>query len=126
MRCCLLAVAFALAAFGLFAKEANVTLVRSEPSGCMSDWTPFRISLAGPVALPWGNWNVTGLDVGIWNDAEEMDGLEIGIVNTTYRMRGLQIGAINIARNAYGVQVGVVNVIRSSDIPFIPVIHWCF
>ena len=126
MRRCLLAVAFALAAFGSFAKEANLTLVRSEPSGCMSDWTPFRISLAGPVALPWGNWNIIGLDVGIWNDSEEMDGLEIGVVNTVYRMRGLQIGVVNVARNAYGVQVGVVNVIRSSDIPFIPVIHWCF
>ena len=126
MRRCLLAVAFALVASASFAKEANLTVVRSEPSGCMSDWTPFRISLAGPVALPWGNWNVIGLDVGIWNDSEEMDGLEIGVVNTVYRMRGLQIGVVNVARNAYGVQVGVVNVVRSSDIPFIPVIHWCF
>lgn len=108
------------------AKEANLTVVRSEPSGCMSDWTPFRLSLAGPVALPWGDWNVKGLDIGLWNDAAEMDGLEIGIVNTTYRMRGLQIGVVNVTRNAYGVQVGVVNVVRSSDIPFIPVIHWCF
>ena len=126
MRHYLLAVAFALAAFGSFAKEANLTVVRSEPSGCMSDWTPFRISLAGPVALPWGNWNVIGLDVGIWNDAEEMDGLEIGVVNTTYRMRGLQIGVINVARNAYGLQIGVVNVIRSNDNPFFPVINWYF
>ena len=126
MRRYLLAVAFVIAAFGSFAKEATLTVVRSEPSGCMSDWTPFRISLAGPVALPWGNWNIIGLDVGIWNDSEEMDGLEIGVVNTVNRMRGLQIGVINVARNAYGMQVGVVNVIRSSDIPFIPVIHWCF
>ena len=126
MRRYLLAVAFVIAAFGSFAKEATLTVVRSEPSGCMSDWTPFRISLAGPVALPWGNWNIIGLDVGIWNDSAEMDGLEVGVVNTVYRMRGLQIGVVNVARNAYGVQVGVVNVIRSSDIPFIPVIHWCF
>ena len=126
MRRYLLAVAFALAAVCSFAKESNLTLVRGEPSGCMSVWTPFRISLAGPAALPWGWWNVKGLDVGIWNDAEEMDGLEIGVVNTVYRMRGLQVGVINVARNAYGVQVGVVNVIRSSDIPFMPVIHWCF
>ena len=126
MRRYLLAVAFALVAVGSFAKEANLTVVRSEPSGCMSDWTPFRISLAGPVALPWGNWHVKGLDVGIWNDSEEMDGLEIGVVNTAYRMRGLQIGVINVARNAYGMQIGVVNVIRSNDSPFFPVINWYF
>jgi len=109
-----------------FAKEANLTTVRSEPSGCMSAWTPLRVSLAGPVALPWGDWNVTGLDIGLWNDAAEMDGLEIGVINTVYRMRGLQIGVINVARNAYGVQVGVVNVIRSNDVPFFPVINWYF
>ena len=109
-----------------FAKEANLTTVRSEPSGCMSDWTPFRISLTGPVALPWGDWNVKGLDIGLWNDAAEMDGLEIGVVNTTYRMRGLQVGVVNVTRNAYGVQLGVVNVIRANDIPFIPVVHWSF
>ena len=126
MKSVLLAAACALAAFGSFAKEATLTTVRSEPSGCMSDWTPFRISLAGPVALPWGWWNVKGLDVGVWNDSEEMDGLEIGVVNTTYRMRGLQIGVINVARNAYGLQIGVVNVIRSNDSPFFPVINWAF
>lgn len=109
-----------------FAKEATLTTVRSEPSGCMSDWTPFRLSFAGPVALPWGSWNIKGLDVGIWNDSEEMDGLEIGLVNTTYRMRGLQIGAVNVTRNAYGMQIGVVNIIRTNEIPFIPVINWYF
>ena len=126
MRRYLLALAFALAVSASFAKEANLTVVRSEASGCMSDWTPFRISLAGPVSLPWGWWNVRGLDVGIWNDSEEMDGLEIGVVNTVYRMRGLQIGVINVARNAYGLQIGVVNVIRSNDVPFFPVINWYF
>ena len=126
MKRCLLVAAFVSIAFVSFAKEATLTVIRSEPSGCMSDWTPFRLSFAGPVALPWGDWNVKGLDIGLWNDAAEMDGLEIGIVNTTYRMRGLQIGVVNVTRNAYGVQVGVVNVVRSSDIPFIPVIHWCF
>mgnify|MGYP003327218650 CR=1 FL=1 len=116
----------AFAACATFAEQATLTTMRSEPSGCMSDWTPFRISLAGPAALPWGNWNIKGLDVGIWNDSEEMDGLEIGVVNTAYRMRGLQIGAINIARNAYGLQIGVINVIRTNDIPFFPVINWYF
>lgn len=126
MKNVMLVVALALVAPVSFAKEATVTVVRSEPCGCMSEWTPFRISLAGPVALPWGDWNVKGLDVGLWNDAAEMDGLELGVVNTTYRMRGLQVGVVNVTRNAYGVQLGVVNVIRANDIPFIPVVHWSF
>ena len=126
IRKVLCAAAVAGLALSSLAKEATLTVVRSEPSGCMSNWTPFRISLAGPVALPWGSWNVKGLDVGIWNDSDEMDGLEIGVVNTAYRMRGLQIGAINVVRNAYGLQIGVVNVIRSNDVPFVPVINWYF
>lgn len=126
MKAFLLTTALAFAASVSCAAEAKLTTVRSEPSGCMGDWTPFRISLTGSAALPWGDWNVKGLDIGLWNDAAEMDGLEIGVVNTTYLMRGLQIGLVNVTRNAYGVQVGVVNVVRSSDIPFVPVIRWCF
>lgn len=122
----LICMAFALVACVSLAEQATLTITRSEPSGCMSDWTPFRVSIAGPVALPWGWWNVKGLDVGVWNDSEEMDGLEVGVVNTTYRMRGLQIGVINVTRNAYGLQVGIVNVIRSNDVPFFPVINWYF
>jgi len=126
MRRLALCVLLASAACAAGATEAELTVVRSEPSGCMSDWTPLRLSLAGPVALPWGSWNVTGLDVGLWNDAAEMDGLEIGVVNTTYRMRGVQVGVINVTRNAYGVQIGVVNVIRVADIPFFPVLNMAF
>lgn len=126
MKRILMVAAVVLVALATEAEEAQVTLVRSEPTGFATEWTPLRISLAGPVALPWGWWNVKGPDVGVWNDSEEMDGLEIGVVNTAYRMRGLQIGVVNVTRNAYGVQIGVVNVIRTNDCPFFPVINWCF
>ncbi len=100
-------------AASVFAKEA--TLVQAKPAtraGCMTDWTPFALTLVGPVGLPWGNWNVKGLQIGIWNDVSEMTGLQIGLVN--------------IADRAYGVQIGVVNVIASDDIAFLPILNWNF
>ena len=116
----------ALLSFTSLATEASLGVIRSEPCGFAQVWTPVRLSLAGPAALPWGNWDVKGLDIGLWNDSSEMDGLEIGIVNTTYRMRGLQIGLVNVTRNACGVQIGLVNVIRSNTYPFVPVINCYF
>ena len=78
----------------------------------MTEWTPFALTLAGPVGLPWGDWNIKGLQIGIWNDV--------------YEFSGLQLGVVNIADRAYGVQLGVVNVIAGDDIPFLPIFNWSF
>jgi len=96
-----------------FAKEA--TLVTEKPAyctGCMKEWTPFALTLAGPVGLPWGAWNVYGCQIGLWN--------------SVYEFSGLQLGVVNIASRAYGVQIGLVNVIESNDIPFLPIVNWNF
>ena len=126
MKSILLAAAFALVSCASFAKEATLTTVRSEPSGCMSDWTPFRVSLAGPVALPWGSWDVYGLEIGVWNATDVMKGLQVGAVNVTDEFCGLQIGAVNVSRIGNGFQIGVVNVVSGMDHPFFPVINWAF
>jgi len=100
-------------AFGAGAAEAKLVNERCPARGdCMTSWTPFALTLAGPVGLPWGDWNVKGLQIGVWNDV--------------YEFSGLQIGVVNVADRAYGVQIGVVNVIAGEDIPFLPVINWCF
>jgi len=108
--------AFAAALLGVsaFAKEATLSVERnaSAREGCISDWTPFALTIAGPVGLPWGFWNVKGLQIGIWNDV--------------YEFSGLQIGAVNVADRAYGIQIGVVNVIASDDVSFLPVVNWSF
>ncbi len=105
-------VAAALAA-GAFAKEATLVHERGLPrEGAMSDWTPFALTIAGPVGLPWGSWNIKGLQIGIWNDVHEFS--------------GLQIGGINVADRAYGIQIGFINVIAGDDIPFLPVLNWSF
>lgn len=105
-------VAATLAA-GAFAKEATLVHERGcAREGAMSDWTPFALTIAGPVGLPWGSWNVKGLQIGIWNDVHEFS--------------GLQIGGINVADRAYGIQIGFINVISGDDIPFLPVVNWSF
>lgn len=96
-----------------FAKEAVLTKERACPRAeCMREWTPFALTVCGPVGLPWGSWNVKGLHV--------------GIINSTYEFSGLQIGGINITDRAYGVQIGFVNVITTDDCPFLPVLNWSF
>lgn len=109
-----LLLAFAL--FGMLsvsAAEAKLKQVRSDSrEGCMTEWTPFALTLAGPVGLPWGDWNIKGLQIGIWNDV--------------YEFSGLQLGVVNIADRAYGVQLGVVNVIAGDDVPFLPIFNWSF
>ena len=127
MKRVLLVVAFALVASVSFAKEANVTVVRPGPAvGSMTDYTPFKLTIAGPVALPPGTWDVKGLEIGIFNWTDRLEGLQIGIVNMTDAFSGLQFGAINHSRDAYGVQIGVINLIEGCDCPFLPLVNWNF
>ncbi len=104
--------ALATASLG-WAKEA--ALVNERISGreaCMTEWTPFALTICGPVGLPWGDWNVKGLQIGLFNSVNELS--------------GLQLGVINIADRAYGLQIGVVNVIATDDVPFLPIVNWSF
>ena len=127
MKNVLLMAAFALVASVSFAKEANVTVVRPGPAvGSMTDYTPFKLTIAGPVALPPGSWDVKGLEIGVFNWTERLEGLQIGIANMTDAFSGLQFGAINHSRDAYGVQIGVINLIEGCDCPFLPLINWNF
>lgn len=113
MRRLVVAFVSAMLVAGAFAKEATLTNERGcVREGAMSDWTPFALTIAGPVGIPCGSWNVKGLQIGIWNDVREFS--------------GLQIGCINVADRAYGVQIGFVNVIAGDDIPFLPVLNWSF
>ena len=127
MKRVLLVAAFALVASVSLAKEADVTVVRPGPAvGSMTDYTPFKLTIAGPVALPPGTWDVKGLEIGIFNWTDRLEGLQIGIVNMTDAFSGLQFGAINHSRDAYGVQIGVINLIEGCDCPFLPLVNWNF
>jgi len=96
-----------------FAKEAALVTERPDyRAGCMTEWTPCALTLFGPVGLPWGDWNVRGFQLGLWN--------------SVYEFQGLQLGIVNIADRAQGVQIGVVNVITSNDVPFLPIVNWNF
>lgn len=109
------------------AEYAKVSVVgKNPPTTCMSEWTPIKLTIAGPVALPPGFWDVKGLEIGVWNWTENIDGLQLGVVNTADVMRGCQFGVVNVTREAYGMQIGLVNVIESNDYPFLPIINWYF
>ena len=117
----------ALVACVSLAEQATLRTVHpGAASGCLSTYTPVKLTLTGPVALPWGNWDVYGLEIGIWNATDVMKGLEIGVVNVTDEFCGLQIGAVNVSRIGNGFQIGVVNVVSGMDYPFFPVINWAF
>ena len=127
MKNLLLAAVLAVSAVS-FGAEATLRVEgKNPPTECMVSYTPFSLNLVTPIGLPWGcDWNVKGLQIGIWNWVEDFEGWQIGVVNTTDVFRGWQLGVINVTRKMYGVQIGVVNVIKDNDVPFIPVINWYF
>lgn len=127
MKRIILAAACCLTALFSFAKEAELVTERYSPSqGCLTEWTPFALTLFGPVGLPWGEWNVNGLQIGVFNSANELSGLQIGAVNTACELSGVQIGVVNLADRARGLQIGLVNVIATDDVPFLPIVNWSF
>ena len=87
-------VALAMAAStSAFAANADVEIENEyEAIG----WTPFALSLASPVQIPWGShtWDVFGLDLGIiWADNPKMYGLGVSGIAMATRddMMGLQV-----------------------------------
>ena len=74
-------------------------------------WTPFALSLASPVQLPWGigNWDVFGIDLGLfYNDVWHMYGLDLALATTVRGdTRGLVLsGVFNYAsRDIYAIRV---------------------
>lgn len=102
MRKLLVAGLAALCVAQASAAEAKLTKERACPRAeCMSDWTPFALTVFGPVGLPWGDWNVKGL--------------QIGIVNSTYEFSGLQIGGINVTDRYYKFTLNLKD-LRSGEI----------
>ena len=123
----LICAAVALVACASLAEQATFATVHPGAApGCMSVYTPVKLTLVGPVALPWGSWDVNGLEIGVWNATDVMKGLQVGAVNVTDAFCGLQIGAVNVSRIGNGFQIGVVNVVSGMDHPFLPVINWAF
>jgi hypothetical protein len=99
---------------------------KNPPLECMKTYTPLSLNIVTPVGLPWGFWDVKGLQIGGWNWSENCDGVQIGFINTTDCFRGLQIGGINVTRKMYGLQIGFLNIIEDNDVPFFPVLNWYF
>lgn len=67
--------------------------------------------------------NLTGAQIGLWNDSVMAKGVQVGLVNSTSDMRGVQIGLINSTEMIYGYQIGLINVIKGGPVPFFPIIN---
>lgn len=70
-----------------------------------------------------GTCDPFSLQVGLWNQAQEMHGIQCGLVNLADYSSGLQVGLINRTEGINGYQVGLINVIRGSQVPFMPLIN---
>lgn len=70
-----------------------------------------------------GLGDLSGLQLGLWNESKSMYGLQAGLVNLADFCNGFQIGLVNRSEDMYGFQVGLINVIRGSEVPFCPLIN---
>jgi len=82
--------------------------------------------------LQLGLFNLDGAASGVklgllMNNVDSMSkGIDIGLINTALECHGLQIGLINYCEFMVGIQVGLINIIRESNVPFFPIINFCF
>ena len=70
-----------------------------------------------------GRADLTGLQVGLWNEARSLRGVQLGLINVADTVQGFQVGLVNRTESMYGFQVGGVNVIRDSEIAFFPIVN---
>ncbi len=70
-----------------------------------------------------GRADLTGLQVGLWNEARSMRGVQVGLINVADTLQGFQVGLINRAESMYGFQIGGVNSIRESELAFFPIVN---
>ena len=66
---------------------------------------------------------LTGMQIGLWNETVAAKGVQLGFINTSHDVRGVQIGLINNTDMIYGYQIGLINVIRGGAVPFLPIIN---
>ena len=102
--------AFALTAVvSVFAADVEAEEAEAQETQAVG-WTPFALSIASPVQLPWGlaKWDVFGLDLGIfYNDSPNVYGLDVSLANTVREeFAGLALGGLfNFSQgDAYGMR----------------------
>ena len=79
-------------------QESIVAINESEMIGLQGGW----INLA--------HGTVTGAQIGIYNQVEDLHGLQLGLVNNARHIsKGLQLGIVNIAKNGWFPVMVLVN-----------------
>ena len=54
--------------------------------------------------------NIRGVQVGLWNEANDVAGFQIGVINTAQNLHGFQIGLLNTCRNGLFSVAPILNV----------------
>jgi len=70
-----------------------------------------------------GSGLMTGVQIGLWNEAHSFQGIQLGLVNVSENGSGFQVGIINRCSTIEGFQIGGINIIRESDLVFMPLLN---
>ena len=88
-------------------------------NNCLEDFNGIQIaSIANKV-----DGNVYGMQLALFNIANDMSGTQIGVYNQANNALGIQIGVINMANDMKGIQLGVCNVIKNGLIPYMIILN---
>lgn len=74
-----------------------------------------------------GAGETTGMQIAAVNvNQGKTTGVQIGLYNQVEEMDGIQIGVFNIASHLGGMQLGLCNLIRNSPLPFMVILNFGF
>ncbi len=70
---------------------------------------------------------LAGLAVALFNTVSgDVSGMQIGAFNNANFMTGMQIGIFNHANSLRGIQIGLINLIEDGPLSFFPVLNMAF
>lgn len=74
-----------------------------------------------------GPGEFTGLQIAAVNiNQGNGSGVQIGLYNQAQSLAGIQIGLVNTSEDFYGMQLGIFNYIRNSPLPFMVLLNLAF
>ena len=72
--------------------------------------------------------DLDGVSVGLFYDdiGGEMTGVQLGLVNNAGSLNGLQLGLVNFAGKGYGLQIGLLNFFEDGFVGCCPFFNFNF
>jgi hypothetical protein len=71
--------------------------------------------------------SLAGLQAGLFNTvANDLSGFQVGLFNQADSVSGIQIGLINRAVTLRGLQIGLANLVEEGPVTFFPILNAAF